>query len=214
MRSLFLPKCRPKITRISTLPNKQGSLPKKLPTLTKNHQKNATILVCLVGQKSLHFGRNNDLMNSFWIWLTFSYIQKYWDSLSVLTQILFGLFFITFKFVNLFSIHFQFYCGHSSWILPHFFQVEAFLDLHWHIKKTAESKNRVKRGYLVVLKERKVGWNYTPGWIKNCGYWNCGNWGMPVISLCPIHVVSFVLISNLISDLISNLGIASMLIIP
>ena len=59
-------------------------------------------------------------MNSFWIWLTFSYIQKYWDSLSVLTQILFGLFFITFKFVNLFSIHFQFYRGHSSWILLSF----------------------------------------------------------------------------------------------
>ena len=53
MRSSFLPKCKPKITRISALPNKQGSLPKKLLTLTKKSQKNATILVCIVGQKSL-----------------------------------------------------------------------------------------------------------------------------------------------------------------
>ena len=28
------------------------------------------------------------------------------------------------------------------------------------IKKTAESKNRVNEGYLVVIKGRKIGWNY------------------------------------------------------
>ena len=39
MRSSFLPKCKPKITRISALPNKQGSQPKKLPTLTKKSPK-------------------------------------------------------------------------------------------------------------------------------------------------------------------------------
>ena len=35
MKSSFLPKCKPKITRIYALPNKQGLEPKKLPTLTK-----------------------------------------------------------------------------------------------------------------------------------------------------------------------------------
>ena len=39
MRSSFLPKCKPKITRISALPNKQGSWPKKLLTITKKSPK-------------------------------------------------------------------------------------------------------------------------------------------------------------------------------
>ena len=37
--SSFLPKFEPKITRISALPNKQRSQPKKLPTLTKKSRK-------------------------------------------------------------------------------------------------------------------------------------------------------------------------------
>ena len=49
MRPSFPQKCKPTITRISALPNKQGSQPKKTCLLTK---KSATILVCLVGQKS------------------------------------------------------------------------------------------------------------------------------------------------------------------
>ena len=41
MRSSFLPNCKPKITRISALPNKQGSQPKRnwLLTLTKKSPK-------------------------------------------------------------------------------------------------------------------------------------------------------------------------------
>ena len=59
MRSSFLPKCKPKITRISALPNKQGSQPKQLPRLPKNNCydpclfSRAEILVIL----GLHFGR-------------------------------------------------------------------------------------------------------------------------------------------------------------
>ena len=67
MRSSFLPKCKPKIARISVLPNKQGSLPKKLPTLTKKK----CFDPCLFGRAEilvifgLNFGRNDDLINSF-----------------------------------------------------------------------------------------------------------------------------------------------------
>ena len=55
MRSSFLPKCKPKITRISALANKQGSEPKKMHTLTKKKspKKSVTILFYMVGQKSL-----------------------------------------------------------------------------------------------------------------------------------------------------------------
>ena len=56
MRSSFLQKCKPKITRISALPN--------------NHQKKCYDL-CLYGRAKIlvifgvHFWRNDDLINSF-----------------------------------------------------------------------------------------------------------------------------------------------------
>ena len=70
IRSSLLPKCKPKITRISALPNKQGSKAKNLPTITKKSPKKyydpcffgrAEILVIF----GLHFERHDDLMNSF-----------------------------------------------------------------------------------------------------------------------------------------------------
>ena len=44
-----------------------------------------------------------------------------------------------------------------------------------HTKKHRR-KNPVNRGYLVVLKGRKIEWNYKPRQIKNSG-----NRGMPVV---------------------------------
>ena len=79
MRSSFLPIFKPKITRISALPNKQGSQPTAYTIeeslicglhSPKNHQKKyydpflfgrAEILVIF----GLHLGRNDDLINSF-----------------------------------------------------------------------------------------------------------------------------------------------------
>ena len=68
---IFSPKMQTKNYKISALPNKQGSQPKKLPTLTKKLQKRkrynpylfcrAEILVIFC----LHFGRNNNLIYSF-----------------------------------------------------------------------------------------------------------------------------------------------------
>ena len=81
MRSSFLPKCKPKITRI--LPyhtNKDrstfygdflvsiGSFFGYDPCLYRK----AEIIVIL----GLHFGRSNDLLNSFWIYLTSSSMDK------------------------------------------------------------------------------------------------------------------------------------------
>ena len=49
----------------------------KLPTLTKKSPKKSPVIVCLFGWAEilvifgLHFGRNDDLINSFWVWLTF-----------------------------------------------------------------------------------------------------------------------------------------------
>ena len=69
MRSSFLLKCKPKIVRISVLPKKQGSKPKKLPTLTKKSHKMYD--PCLLGRAEilaifgLNFGRNDYLINSF-----------------------------------------------------------------------------------------------------------------------------------------------------
>ena len=73
MWSSFLPKCQPKITRISPLSNKQGWSSKKLHTITKK----VCYDPCLFGRAEIlvifgwHFGRNDDLINSFWIQLTF-----------------------------------------------------------------------------------------------------------------------------------------------
>ena len=54
MRSSFLPKCKLKITRISALPNKQGTQPKKTAyTHQKITKKSAMILICMVGQNFL-----------------------------------------------------------------------------------------------------------------------------------------------------------------
>ena len=74
MRSSFLPKCKPKI---SALPNKQGSQPKNCLHSPKYHKKKCYD-PCFYGRAEiliifgLHVGRNNDLINSFWIQLTFS----------------------------------------------------------------------------------------------------------------------------------------------
>ena len=54
--------------------------------------------------------------------------------------------------------------------------IPLFMLLMWgHKKKNCGSKNRVNRGYLVVLK------NYKPREIKNCGNRNHGNRGMLVL---------------------------------
>ena len=57
MRSSVLPKCKPKITRISVLQNKQTRiLAKKIAyTHKKITKKSGTILVCMVGKNSLQF---------------------------------------------------------------------------------------------------------------------------------------------------------------
>ena len=71
--NLFLPKCKPKITRSFALPNMQaykGGCHKKLTKISKKSIKKcydpclfvrAEILVIF----GLHFGKNNDLINSF-----------------------------------------------------------------------------------------------------------------------------------------------------
>ena len=79
MRSSFLPKCKHKITYIQGfLPTKQTKIvdKKKCQKSPKNHQKKCYD-PCLFGRAEilvifcLHFGRNDDLINSFWIYLTF-----------------------------------------------------------------------------------------------------------------------------------------------
>ena len=72
MRPSFLPKCKPKITRISVLPIKQGAKKNCLQS-PKNHPKKCYD-PCLYGRAEilvifgLHFGRNEDLLNSEFNW--------------------------------------------------------------------------------------------------------------------------------------------------
>ena len=80
MRSSFLPKWKRKITRISALPYKQGSF--FWWFFGECRQFFFGYDPCLFGRAEilvilgLNFGRNDDLMNSFWIWLTFTYLPR------------------------------------------------------------------------------------------------------------------------------------------
>ena len=67
-------------------------------------------------------------------------------------------------------------------------QIKAFSSiyaLNIGTQKKRWSKNRVNRGYLVVLKGRKIGYDYKQWSIENCGNQNHGNRGMPVFNVIP-----------------------------
>ena len=78
MRSLFLPKCQPKITKISALPSKKNSWAEILVIFGWHFGRNihSEFNWPLEGRVEIlqifgwHFGRNDDLINSFWILLT------------------------------------------------------------------------------------------------------------------------------------------------